>query len=729
MDRRRCLLRTLISGTALLAAPLVALPVQASHGPIGGHAIVDCGGPQHVLDRNDDGFSQAVPIGFPIRFFGETYTSLFVNNNGNVTFTEGRSAYVPDDLYQIDIPIIAPFFTDIDTRNPETSPVAYGPFSYDGRTAFCVNWINVGEYSYGSVPNDIQLLLVERSAGTDVSSGDFDIVFNYDRIQWDHGGARAGYSNGSRGLEPGSALELNGSGIPGAFLDSNAETGLVHNYAGQSPDTAQLGRYVFPVRNGEAPPPGGISGRVFDARGGGTGESAPGVAGAVVTACRSTGGCRTGGTNELGSYTLLGLPPGDYVISVSPPTGFFPVGGLGPVTVASNPVAVPFSVGLTGPQPMPAGSTIDGAIGGTGPGQVPVVVVGQEIVLRTTGCVGGAGLAYVTQNGAPRQLLQGGVDVASATMTQEPAGTYAATVQLPFTGAAEIRYEIAGCPTISFNIYIDPSGFIRTVAGAPIVGATVTLYRSETGEPGTFAVVTNGSELMSPSNRTNPDATDATGHFGWDVVAGFYFVRASAPGCVSPLDQAQAFRDTVVYTIPPPVTDIDLRLQCGPLNSPPELAPLSIPAVDATSPLGAVVTFTASATDPDGETPAVACVPASGTTFAIGSTVTTCTATDGAGETDTLTATVVVRGASTQLASLRALVVGYALQPTGQQDALTSKIDAASQAIAASRRGDACGALKALRNHTSAQRDKKISVARATEVLQHTDRIRAVLAC
>ena len=59
---------------------------------------------------------------------------------------------------------------------------------------------------------------------------------------------------------------------------------------------------------------------------------------------------------------------------------------------------------------------------------------------------------------------------------------------------------------------------------------------------------------MSPANRDNPDSTDGTGHFGWDVIAGYYKVEASAPGC--------ATASTGVLNIPPPVTNLDIRLSC-----------------------------------------------------------------------------------------------------------------------------------------------------------------------
>jgi hypothetical protein len=71
--------------------------------------------------------------------------------------------------------------------------------------------------------------------------------------------------------------------------------------------------------------------------------------------------------------------------------------------------------------------------------------------------------------------------------------------------------------------------------------------------------------MMSPSNRNNPDTTSANGEFGWDVVAGFYKVRAEKAGCFSPTDPAQTFVESAVLTIPPPVTDLELILKCSSL--------------------------------------------------------------------------------------------------------------------------------------------------------------------
>jgi hypothetical protein len=150
-------------------------------------------------------------------------------------------------------------------------------------------------------------------------------------------------------------------------------------------------------------------------------------------------------------------------------------------------------------------------------------------------------------------------------MLEAPAGTYVARVPAlyPNTGLAEVSINIA-CPSsgplaFDFDIYIDPSGTVRTLKGRPVPDALVTLYRSDTPE-GPFTVVPGGSSIMSPLNRTNPDVTDSQGRFRWDVIAGYYKVRAERVGCLSPA--GEAYVETPVLPVPPPVTDLDLRLDC-----------------------------------------------------------------------------------------------------------------------------------------------------------------------
>src|SRR3546814_13653463 len=88
---------------------------------------------------------------------------------------------------------------------------------------------------------------------------------------------------------------------------------------------------------------------------------------------------------------------------------------------------------------------------------------------------------------------------------------------------------------------------------------------------------------MSPSNRANPTVTDAIGFYRWDVVAGYYLVRASAPGCPAPGNPLRAHVDSAVLPVPPPQLAVALVLACGaPRPLPPSApAPPSQAAVPA----------------------------------------------------------------------------------------------------------------------------------------------------
>ena len=201
---------------------------------------------------NDDGSTGSVAIGFssPINFFGPTYTNLFVNNNGNVTFGASDGTFTPSNLTTTgQLPRIAPFFADVDTRpGAPDNDVRYGTGSVGGRPAFGVNWPGVGYYNLQTNKlNNFQLVLVERF---DTGPGNFDIEFNYDQVQWDIGSASAvsaaaGFTNGSGAS--GSNFQLNGSLTSNAFLDSGpGGTRLI----GNSLNSGVLGRYTFFARAG-----------------------------------------------------------------------------------------------------------------------------------------------------------------------------------------------------------------------------------------------------------------------------------------------------------------------------------------------------------------------------------------------------------------------------------------------------------------------------------------------
>ena len=551
MRIRKSLARLVVAFCLLIAGCLAAaVGPAAAEGPNAVQALAGC--TTNTLPANDDGSTGAVPLPFVLDFYGNEYSSLFVNNNGNVTFDEPLSQFTPFDFTISGVPMIAPFLADVDTRGAGSGLVTYGNVTVGGRTAFCVNWVDVG-YFAASVDkkNSFQLLVIQE--GTE---GDFDIVLNYDKVQWETGSASGG-TNGFGGT-PAAVGWASGDGEhlhmhPGSFsslalLDSAASTGLIHGMLGNG--NSQLGRYVFEVRNAAVSGPA-LDGHVED-------SSGSDVVNGPVEICPQAGGqCRVRNTDQTGRYRATGLADGTYEITAHPPAESNDRAASTQATIAGADITAPDIVLGPGPQRPPAGTSVE-SIRESDEG-IPVVLVGTSPALATSGCPNGTATFEITLDGEV---------IASGGLSESPAGSgqYSGqTGPLNAVGDADVSIAI-DCPatpdeTVEFGLYIDPSGHVRDSLGAPVAGATVELLRSA-NPAGPFIPVPDGSAVMSPSNRTNSDLTDADGHFGWDVVAGYYKVRASKDGCVSNADRSAEFAESHVMTIPPPVTNLDIRLYC-----------------------------------------------------------------------------------------------------------------------------------------------------------------------
>ncbi len=206
----------------------------------------------NAVGPNDDDSVQVRALPFPIRLGGQTYQSLWVNTNGNVSFDGPLSTFTPRDLSTYPRPIVAAWWADVLTSGSGMGQVRYGTGQVGGRQAFCVDYHQVGYYGGRNDPkrNTFQLYLVERS---DSAPGAIDIVYRYQQLQWETGGASGGtqglggtsatvgYTDGSG--NPGGWHEVTGSRVPGSFLDG-APNSLVSTATGSD----QPGTHVFPVR-------------------------------------------------------------------------------------------------------------------------------------------------------------------------------------------------------------------------------------------------------------------------------------------------------------------------------------------------------------------------------------------------------------------------------------------------------------------------------------------------
>lgn len=142
----------------------------------------------------------------------------------------------------------------------------------------------------------------------------------------------------------------------------------------------------------------------------------------------------------------------------------------------------------------------------------------------------------------------------------------------------------------------------------------------------------------------------------------------------------------------------------------------------ATSPSGATVTFTTSATDPDDTAGPVQCNPASGSTFPIGTTTVTCTSTDTHSNTGTASFTVTVQTPQQALQSLITLKENMGL-PQGITTSLDAKLNAASDSLSSDKANTAKNQLNAFINEVNAQTGKKITQVQANQLISGAQNI------
>ena len=209
--------------------------------------------------RNDDSSSNGLTLPFNINFFGNEFSTFFINNNGTITFDSALSTYTPDSFPVANQPLIAPYWGDVDTRGGGEVYVGAGLLNIDGseRQVVAATWRNVGFFPANtSLINTFQAILVDRG---DVEQGAFDIIFNYADLNWTTGDASDGV-NGLGGTEAQAGfdagdltnfLALGGSQTP-AVLDLINQTNL-SDPDPLTPENENAGRFVFTIRNGNLP--------------------------------------------------------------------------------------------------------------------------------------------------------------------------------------------------------------------------------------------------------------------------------------------------------------------------------------------------------------------------------------------------------------------------------------------------------------------------------------------
>lgn len=269
----------------LILSLVLSLPAAASAQAT---LISGLGGPAgygtECLGMNDDGSSNAIDLAafFPagLRFFDATHSTVFVNTNGNISFSAPVPTFTAMAFPVAAQPMIAPYWADVDIR---TFDRMMGPFMRncngpaDGDTtmgAAChnpsengiwwhvesgrliVTWDRVSYYkchSDNAQRMSFQLVITQVDSAACGALGDFDVEFRYNRCEWTTGDASMG-TGGFGGVAAQAGFDAGNSTdfvmIPGSRTDT------IHTTLCTDSNVGDTGVWGFEIRAGEVICPG-----------------------------------------------------------------------------------------------------------------------------------------------------------------------------------------------------------------------------------------------------------------------------------------------------------------------------------------------------------------------------------------------------------------------------------------------------------------------------------------
>lgn len=234
--------------------------------PVSAYAEVDLvGGLGGVADYgtsclhfNDDGSSSVIDItsAFPsgVRFFSQTHSLMYVNTNGNITFSGPLSTFTPNPFPVASRPMIAPFWADVDTRGEScrttsncSHPLLNGIWWSLRPGEIIVTWNRVGYFScHDDLKMDFQLV-IRKPEGVCIQEGDFDVEFRYHSCEWETGDA----SGGTAGFGGTPAQAGFDAGDTINFVEiMGSRTGGIANRLCDESNVGEPGLWKFKVRAG-----------------------------------------------------------------------------------------------------------------------------------------------------------------------------------------------------------------------------------------------------------------------------------------------------------------------------------------------------------------------------------------------------------------------------------------------------------------------------------------------
>jgi len=502
-----------------------------------------------ILLDSDDDVRDNVNIGFFFNYYGTDYSRLAIANNGLVFSVGTTTRYVNEPITQSPEVhgFIAPYWDDLGTWGE--GKVYYQTLGTAPDRTFVVEWVENQHYGHSDSGATFEAILYEGSNNIEFQYKDVDFGNVYgatsdDFSPFNNGGsATVGiegpdgtdglqYSFNEQVIEPGLSILFTFPQSAGTnlYLSEQApeckENGTVityllhyHNFG----DTAAQNVFLEDELSEDV--------EFESASEGGTYYPETGtIVWELGTVAPGGHGCRNV-TVRVPQEVLIGT-----VIHNDASIGTSNL----EVRYDDNEVHVQTRVvGST----LPPGAGIEPTNGGPG---IPSVYWRNPLTFSYHGCESATAVDIMIH------INDGGPDIVGNMAGGPPDWTYATTFY-PRYGRATVTYTVYGCDadTISFDIYIDPSGYIYDIeTGERIAGASVWLQRPDGS--GGWENVPAGEFGPDAQPDVNPQVTGEDGMYRWDIPDGSYRFHAEAPGYEP--------GDSVAVSLPPPLFDLHIGL-------------------------------------------------------------------------------------------------------------------------------------------------------------------------
>jgi hypothetical protein len=217
-----------------------------------------------------------LPIGFDMNFYGTTYSTVFLESNGSISFGKGSDTFdQPLDIVLDGAAGVVPFGIDLWNKDIADAGSLWGSdrhedFFYWGRTtyggqpAFVATWMNIKGCCEATTATDystFQVMLVHVPGG---GGDDVDIIINYGSMTTTDQGYKNDGDNNTYRVAAGVGTVENGVTKYASLVDDSGTLyngmptndvldGGSHALSSGHLNSAVPGRFIFQMRNGQLP--------------------------------------------------------------------------------------------------------------------------------------------------------------------------------------------------------------------------------------------------------------------------------------------------------------------------------------------------------------------------------------------------------------------------------------------------------------------------------------------